>query len=197
MWWVWVLVSLSSLVGLLILLLSVPVDLTFSLEMGKGLRSRVRIGWLFGLVGKDLGGNGRNLKPKKPKRPEGRRKKSPRQFLAMLKTRAFLGHSLKLARRLLRTIRVRGLEMDLKLGLGDPAKTGQLFGLLSPVLANIRSTSSFYINVEPDFQEEDLCGYCYGSVRAYPIRLVPPFILFALSLTTFQGVRAMLGARRR
>ena len=194
MWWVWVIVSLSSLVGLLILLLSVPVDLTFSLEKGKGLRSRVRIGWLFGLVGKDFGGNGRNLKPEKPKRPGGRRKKSPRPFLAMLRTRATLGHSLKLAWQLIRTIRVRELEMDLKLGLGDPAETGQLFGLVSPVLANIRSTSSFHINVEPDFQEEDLCGYCRGSVRAYPIRLVPPIILFALSLTTFQGVRALLGA---
>ena len=197
MWWVWVLVSLSSLAGLLILLLSVPVDLTFSLEKGEKLRSRVRIGWLFGLVGKDFGGEGRKPKPEKPKKPGGRRKRSPRPFLVTLRTRGFLGHSLKLARRLLRTIRVRELELDLELGLGDPAETGRLFGLVGPVLANVRSISSFNINVEPDFDQEVLRGYCSGSVRAYPIRLVPPIILFALSLTTFRGVRAILGARRR
>ena len=197
MWWVWVLVSLSSLAGLVILLLSVPVDLTFSLEKGEGVRSRLRIGWLFGLVGKDLGGKGKKLKPEMPKKPAGTRRRSSRPPLAMLRKRGLLAHSLKLARRLLRTIRVRELELDLEVGLGNAAETGRLFALVGPVLASARSISSFNINVEPDFHEETLRGHFSGSVRAYPIRLVPPVILFVLSLATFRGVGAMVGARGR
>ena len=80
MWWVWVLVALSSLAGLLVLLLSVPIDLSFSLEGDESFRSRVRIGWLFGLVGKDLGGGEKGKEPKQEKKPrkQGRRsKRSP------------------------------------------------------------------------------------------------------------------------
>ena len=70
MWWVWVLVSLSSLGGLLVLLLSVPIDLSFSLERDERFRSRGRIGWFFGLVGKDLGGGGKGNEPKQEEEPK-------------------------------------------------------------------------------------------------------------------------------
>ncbi len=37
------------------LFLCIPVDLTFTYETGESSRSRMRIGWLFGLIGKELG----------------------------------------------------------------------------------------------------------------------------------------------
>ena len=199
MWWVWVLVALSSLAGLLVLLLSVPIDLSFSLEGDESFRSRVRIGWLFGLVGKDLGGGEKGKEPKQEKKPrkQGRRsKRSPRPFLAAVRTGGFPRHSLRFARRMLRAIRVRELNLGLQVGLGDPAETGRLLGLMSPVAACVDAVPRFHMSVEPDFNEETFWGYCNGSVRIYPIRMVPPIVLFALSLTSFRGFKAMLGARR-
>ena len=199
MWWVWVLVSLSSLGGLLVLLLSVPIDLSFSLERDERFRSRGRIGWFFGLVGKDLGGGGKGNEPKQEEEPkkQGRgRMRSPRPFLAVIRTRGFPGHSLRLARRLLRVIRVKELNLSLQVGLGDPAETGQLLGLVSPVTACVGAIPGVQMSLEPDFYGETFRGHCNGSVRIYPIRIVPPMVLFALSLTSFRGLKAMLGARR-
>ncbi len=198
MWWVWVLVSISSLAGLLVLILSVPFDLSFSLERNERFQSRVRIGWLFGLVGKDLGGgeNGNEPKEEKPKEQGRRRKRSLRRFLAAIRTRGLPGHSLRFARRMLRAIRVRELNVSLQVGLGNPAETGQLLGLVSPVTACVGAIPGVQMSVEPDFYEETLRGYCNGSVRIFPIRMVPPMVLFALSLTSFRGLKAMLGARQ-
>ena len=195
MWWVWVLVSLCSLAGLLVLLLSVPIDLSFSLERNERFRSRVRIGWLFGLMGKDLGGMGNGneanqeerpsqeaqkkepSQDEKPKKQGRRRKRSPKPFLAVIRTRGLPGHLLRFARRMLRAIRVRELNLGLQVGLGDPAETGQLLGLVSPVAARVGAIPGVQISVEPDFYEETFRGYCNGSVRIYPIRMVPPIIL--------------------
>ncbi len=199
MWWFWVLVSLSGLAGLLVLLLAVPIDLSFSLEKDERFRSRVRIGWLFGLVGKDLGRGkkGKELKPEEKPRNQGhRRNRSPRPFLAAIRTRGFPLHSLRFARRMLWAIRVRELNLGLQVGLGDPAETGRLLGLMSPVAACVDAVPRFHLSVEPDFNQETFRGYCNGSVRIYPIRMVPPIVLFALSLTSFRGLKAMRGARR-
>ncbi len=207
---VWVLISLAGLAGLLVLALSVPVDLTFSLEKDKGFQSRARIGWLFGLVGKNLGAKEKRQKREKLEEPEKSeerekleepkkqgKKRGSRMFLAILRTRGFPGNSLKLARRLLRAVRVRELKLDLQIGLGDPAETGFLFGFVGPVLASVSSISSADINVEPVFHEQTMRGYCKGSIRVFPIRLVLAIVLFAFSLTTVRVVRAALGARQR
>ena len=199
MWWVWVLVSLSSLAGIIVLLLAVPFDLSFSLEKDEKFRSRVRIGWLFGLVGKELVGGQKGKEAKQEEKPgkrRQRRKKSPRPLLAAIKTRGFPRHSLRFAKRMLRAIRVRELNLGLQVGLGDPAETGRLLGLMSPVAACADAVPRFHMSVKPNFDDETFRGYCNGSVRIYPIRMMPPIVFFALSLTSLRGLRAILGARR-
>ena len=181
---------------MLVLLLSVPIDLSFSLEKDERFRSRVRIGWLLGLIKKDLGGGEGGKEPKheeKPQKQGQRRKRSPRPFLAAIRTRGFSRHSLRFARRMLRVIKVRQLNLGLQVGLGDPAETGRLLGLVSPIATCVDAIPGVQINVEPDFYQETFRGYCSGSVRIYPIRMVPPLVLFALSLTSFRGLKAMLG----
>ena len=193
--WIWILVSLLGLAGLLVLLLSVPIDLAFSFEKKEGFRPRVRIGWLFGLIRKDLGSRKRRPKEPKPKKRSTRR--GPQRFFAMLKTRGFPGSFLKLGRRLLSTVKVRELKIDLRLGLGDPAETGLLFGAMAPLLAYAGSVTFADIAVEPDFLEDTLQGYGKGAVRVYPITLVPPLIMFALSPATIRGFMALRRAGRR
>ncbi len=181
---------------LAMLLLSIPVDLAFSYEKGEGSRSRMRIGWLFGLIGKELGGEkkGREKKPKELKAKKGRR--SFRGPLAVLRARGFSGRLLLLARRLLQSVQVRDVDVEFQVGTGDPAEMGLLYGVIGPSVALARSSFSPNIRIEPNFVEETFEGHARGAVRVYPIRLIPPLVAFALSPATFRGVRALRRARK-
>ncbi len=181
---------------LAVLLLSIPVDLAFSYERGEGARSRFRIGWLFGLIGKELGGQkkSRGGKPKEMKAKKGRR--SFRGPLAMLRARGFSGRLLLLARRLVRSVQVRDVDVEFQVGTGDPVETALLYGVIGPIVALTRSGFSPNIRIEPNFVEETFDGHARGAVRVYPIKLIPSLLAFALSPATFRGVRALRRARK-
>ena len=179
---------------LVVLLLSIPIDLAFSYERGEGSRLRMRIGWLFGLIGKELGGE-RKVRNKKPKEEKARKeRKRFRAPLAMFRAKGFSGRLFLLARRLARSVQVRDVDVEFQVGTGDPAETGQLHGLIMPVVALARSSLSPNIRVDPNFVEETFRGHARGAVRVYPIRLIPPLIAFTLSPATLRGVKAMWGA---
>ena len=179
-----------------LLLLSIPVDLTFSYERGEGSRSRMRIRWLFGLIGKELGGEkkGREKKPKEMKVKKGRG--SFRGPLAVFRARGFSGRLLLLASRLVRSVRVRDVDVEFQMGTGDPAETGLLYGVIWPCVALARSSISPNIRIEPNFVEETFEGHARAAVRVYPIKLIPSLIAFALSPATFRGVRALRKAHK-
>jgi hypothetical protein len=52
-----ILAIVLGLFFLVILLFSIPIDLAFSYARGEESWSRVRVRWLFGLMGKELGGD--------------------------------------------------------------------------------------------------------------------------------------------
>ena len=181
---------------LAVLLLSIPFDLVFSYERGEGSRSRMRIGWLFGLIGKELGGEkkGRQKKPKEMKAKKGRR--SFREPLAMFRARGFSARLLLLARRLVRSGQVRDVDIEFRVGTGDPMETGLLFGVIRPGVALAQSGISPNIRIEPNFVEETFEGHARGALRVYPIKLIPSLLAFALSPVTFRGVWALRRARK-
>ena len=181
---------------LAVLLLSIPVDLAFSYERGEGSRSRMRIGWLFGLIGKELGGEkkGREKKPKEVKAKKGRR--SFRGPLAVFRARGFSGRLFLLAKRLVRSVQVRDVDVEFQVGTGDPAETGLLFNVIGPSVALARSGFSPNIRIEPNFVEETFEGHARGALRVYPIKLIPSLLAFALSPVTFRGVWALRRARK-
>ena len=181
---------------LAVLLLCIPVDLTFSYERGEGSRSRMRIGWLFGLIAKELGGEkkGREKKPKKMQAKKGRR--SFPGPLAVFTARGFSERLLLLAKRLVQSVEVRNVDVEVQVGTGDPAEMGLLCGVIRSGLALAPSNFSPNIRIEPNFVEETLEGHARAALRVYPIKLIPPLIAFALSPATFRGVMALRKARQ-
>ena len=173
------------------LLLCIPVDLTFTYQRGESSRSRMRIGWLFGLIGKELGGEKQSGERKPKKMKAKTRRRSFPESLAVLRARGFAGRLFLLARRLVRSVQVRDLDIDFQLGTGDPAETGLLCGAMASSVALVQPGFSPNIRIEPNFVEETYEGHASGVVRAYPIKLIPPLLAFALSPATFRGVRAM------
>ena len=187
----WTLATALGIVLFFVLLLAIPVDLVFCIEKDVDFKPRIGLRWMFGLIKKDISG-----KKEKPKKKE-KREKTIKPLLAMLGTRGFSQRLLRFIRDSFRLLSLHELKLNLRVGLDDPAETGLLFAAIEPAMVYIRPFSSLDAQVEPDFGQENLRGYCKGDVRAFPIQLVGPFILFAFSTTTIRAIRAMLAARRK
>ena len=66
----------AGIVLFILLVFSIPVDMAFEVGGPGAARSRMRVGWLFGLLGKEFGRSGRTRK--KPKEQASKRKKKKR-----------------------------------------------------------------------------------------------------------------------
>lgn len=191
----WILGPILGILIFLIILLCVPVDLVFNIGKRDHIESRVRIGWLFGLIGKDIRARRKQAKVKVKKK---KKKRSVKPLLAVIRTRGFLKHFIRFIKEIIRRIEIRNLYVHLKLGLADPADTGFLFAAVIPLLtfAGIQKPT-IDINIQPDFEQENLQGYAEGGVRVYPIQFIKPLLLFIFSLTTLRALKVIIRARRK
>ena len=169
-----------------LLVLSMPVDLAFDVGGPGAARSRLRVGWLFGLLGKEIGRGKKKPKERASKRKKERRSAKP--LLSLLVTKGVGGALLKLSRRILRGVKVRHLDAYLRIGLDDPADTGMLYSALWPVLVPLTNHTSANVRLEPSFEEPALDLTARGWIRMFPIEMVWYVLLFVLSPA---GLRVM------
>jgi len=193
---VWILGPILGIFIFLIILLIVPIDLIFNISKRDNIESRVRIGWLFGLIGKDIRSKKKQAKVKVKKKKK--KKRSVKPLLAIVRTRGFLKRLLLFIKDIIRRIEIRNTYVHLTLGLADPADTGFLFAAVTPLLtfAGVQKPN-IGINIQPDFDQEKLWGYAKGNLRLYPIRFIKPLLLFIFSLTTLRVIKAVITARRK
>ena len=191
----WILGPILGILIFLIILLCVPVDLVFNISKKDNIESRVRIGWLFGLIGKDIRSKKKQAKVKVKVK---KKKRSVKPLLAIVRTRGFLKRLLLFIKDIIRRIEIRNTYVHLTLGLADPADTGFLFAAVTPLLtfAGVQKPN-IGINIQPDFDQEKLWGYAKGNLRLYPIRFIKPLLLFIFSLTTLRVIKAVITARRK
>ena len=118
----WVAVTLLSVLGFTAILLCIPLDLEFGINIHRKLDFKARRVWLFGLVKKEL-------KRERRREPESR----------IEQTRVIFGYpqikelrrQLRLPlRNILRGAKLEELKVDLTIGTGDPADTAMLYGAL-------------------------------------------------------------------
>lgn len=188
----WILATVLGVFTFIILLLTVPVDLVFDIEKDEAFHPRVRIGWMFNLIGKDIK---RKKKPKKEKAKKKKRRIKP--FIAMLRARGFLRRLLRFVRDIFRICHVRDFELDLRIGLSDPADTGMLFAVIAPVMVQLKTFTPLDIQILPDFEQTGLQGHVKGDLRVFPIQLIFIGTLFALSPATIRAIKSMVLAWRK
>jgi len=190
---VWILGPILGIFIFLIIVLLIPVDLIFNISKRDHKESGVRIGWLFGFIGKDI-----RARSKKAKVKVKKKKRSVKPFLAVVRTRGFLKHFVQFIRDIIRRIEIRNLHVNLNLGLADPADTGFLFAAVTPLLIFVAVRKPIIdINIQPDFDQEKLSGYAKGELRVYPIKFIKPLLLFIFSLTTLRAVKTIIKSRRK
>ena len=194
----WALVILSSLAVLVILVLCVPLDIALHVDVYGRPEFRMRLIWLFGLVSKEAGGNGRKKPEEKEKRIEDKREHKERRIRArtifeILRIKGLPGHLKGLVADILSHLDIRELQVNFKVGLDTPADTALLFGPIGIATLFLDSSWRHEIAVQPSFDGEAIFeGYLHTAVRLRPIQLVAPFIRFAFSLATIRGIKILV-----
>ena len=192
----WVLATLAGLALLVILVLSVPVELTVRLITPEKPRVRFLLRWLFGLVRWEI----KPEKTEKPARkgkvarakPLGRRIGQARVILALLGTRGLVRRSLKLISDVLGHLKIRGLKVDLRLGLSDPASTGLLFAIIGPILALWHPPG---VKLSPGFEGAVFAGELIGNIRVIPGQLVIAVLSFIFSRPVLRAVKRLISLK--
>ncbi len=183
----------AGVVLFILFVLSIPVDMAFDVGGPGAARSRLRVGWLFGLLGKEFGGKRKKPKERAPKKEKKRR--SAMSFPSLFLTKGLARGLLKLSRRILSGVRVRHLDARLGLALDDPADTGMLYAALWPVLVPLTDSRSANVRMELSFEEPALDLAARGRIRVFPIQMVWSVLLFALSPAGLRAIKRMVMRR--
>ncbi|HEX73573.1 MAG TPA: hypothetical protein G4N93_00250 [Dehalococcoidia bacterium] len=183
---------IAGVILFIVLMLSIPVDMKFDLATNEHAKAKIRIGWLFGLVWKDI----RTRKKKKPKeKPKKRRKRGIKSFLPLLRIKGLLGKILKLIRQILGCLKIKQLDVASRVGLDNPFDTGMLCSVLWPALIPPNPSGKVIFRLEPVFSEFAFEASLQGWVRLFPIQLVWTLVSFVLSPTGLRLLKLMVVSR--
>jgi hypothetical protein len=159
--------------AVIILLLSIPLELGFCLEVRERSDFHVTLRWFFGLGKKQFG-----RRKKRAKKRTGR----GWRFLDLLRIRGLLPVMLRLLRDVSRRIRIRELRVDFRIGLDDPADTALFAGVLWLPVLILGLISPDVIRVQPAFDDGAVFqGRADVLLRVQPIQLVPAVARFGFS----------------
>lgn len=194
-----VLTAFALLLLFVIVLLAIPVTLVFQVSHRQTIQGHVTLLWAFGLVRVRIplpGAKARPHKmkqaPDKHKHPRSQRESSKRSKpLVLIRYRPFRRRVFRLLADLWRAIQKQNVAFRIRLGLGDPADTGRLWGLIGPVAALLATLKTVSVDIEPEFMEAmfELDG-C-GTVRIVPLQIIVLVIAFFLSPHFWAGMRRM------
>ncbi|MEM9587325.1 MAG: DUF2953 domain-containing protein, partial [Planctomycetota bacterium] len=115
------------------------------------------------------------LKQRTPKRRrEGKR-------LTLLRNARLRRRFIGFLRQLIRSVRVRSLDIQMRLGLDDPADTGRLWGVIGPVSTLLASIPKAHVWIEPQFSHAALSVRGQGCLRIIPLQTAWVCLTFCLS----------------
>ncbi len=187
----------------LVVLLAVPVDVAFRLEHAGALECRLTVRWMFGLV------KVRTTVPRvrrhparpeaAPKRAEKRAQRKPRRppaaFLATLRQTAFRRRVYRFGNDLVRAAHVSRLRLRMRLGLGDPADTGLLWGIVGPLHAMAQGLRAADVRIEPEFVDPVFELQAQGRLLVFPLQFLALAVSFALSPSSIRAWRTLRSGR--
>lgn len=187
----------AILLVLIVALLAIPVTVTYQLAWHQTFSADVRLAWAFGLVHADLspGGatdaNGEDEAAREKSDRKGKPKSRTGNVMAVIRDREVRGRITRFVLDLWRAIRKQNVRLHVRLGLGDPADTGQLWGLLGPVSGAVARLRDVRIAIEPDFLDSTLDVTSSGTVRMIPLRILTIVFGLVLSPSIWRGWKLM------
>lgn len=172
-----------------------PITLVFSVTSEQGSKDEFTLQWAFGLVRLrfPFARSDKSVHDKKAVTRDTDRARSSSDkrvdFFAAIRQATFRRRVTRLIRDLWRAVQKKNVNIRIRLGLGDPADTGQLWALLGPVAGVLTSVQDASIHLEPEFFDTTIDVESSGSLRFIPLQIVYLSLGLLLSPTIWQGIR--------
>ena len=182
---------------LLIALLAIPITLTFRFSWQQASQNHIVLRWAFGLVRVRMSPfQPKAIPPGERRQKAGRSRRSSRRkrnVLAAVRQTRFRQRILRFISDLWRAVKKRNVNVLVRVGMDDPADTGQLWAVVGPMtgmLANVRQAS---IKIEPEFADTTFELDSSGTLRVVPLQVVYLTIALLLSPAVWRGISQMRG----
>jgi hypothetical protein len=179
----------------LIALLAVPVTLTYQLSWRQEFEGSFHLRWLFGLVRIELPMSQSKthatpqskIKQQTHKKAPGK-KSSP---MAAIWQKSFRRRIIRFIRDVWRATHKQDLRLRVRIGLGDPADTGQLWAVVGPVSGVLATVQEASIELEPEFIDTVFELDSSGNVRLIPLQMIYLTFALLLSPSIWRGIKRM------
>jgi len=191
-----VLIGTVIFLSLIVILLAMPVTLTYQFSWKETPSADLRLNWAFGLV---RAGVSPDLAKPGPDKSEATRKKGARRgkstgkknFMAAIRQAPFRRRMFRFVSDLWHTIHKKNVQLLVRLGLGDPADTGRLWAVLGPLSGMLARLRDIRVTIEPDFLDATLEVDSSGTIRMIPLQIA--IIVFGLlfSPPIWRGIMSM------
>lgn len=188
---------LTGLLGLLLVvfaLLAVPLTLTCEYSSRPGKRNFLAIAWARGFPRYRVALDRRTHAPAEPA-SKGPMETAPTpkhnelaHGFAAIRQRAFRRRLAKFAADVWRAVDKEEVQLDLCIGLGDPADTGQLWAVVGPVAGWLQAVDSARVTVVPDFVDATFEFDARGRLRLVPLRIIYLFVALIVSAPVWRVI---------
>ena len=183
-------ISMRAEAGLLSGLVGVAVTGPGAWRWGPTLGGRSLGGISFPLRTRGRPGRRKGPLPGQPVRPSetasgaGLEQKAPRRQTPSRRLLRFpIEPGLRLLGSLGRAVNLRAVRVNGRLGLGDPAKTGYMYGVIQAVEASLpKRRKQLQIRLEPDFGEQVFCGRLDICLHLSLVRMAASLLRFGLEV---------------
>ncbi len=165
----------------LIAVLAIPVTLTYQLSWPQDSQQDTLLEWAFGLVKVRI--------PAAEPRAHSSGKRT--NVLAAVRLKPFRRRIVRFISDLWRAIHKEDVSLHVRMGLGDPADTGQLWAIVGPIAGSLATVQGAAIAIEPEFSDSTFELNSAGSIRLIPLQLIYMTIALLLSPPIWQGVVKM------
>jgi hypothetical protein len=196
------LIGLAIFLLLCIALLAVPVSLTFRMSWQQGFQGDVQLFWLFGLVRMRLPApEPASLKQESEIRAQiacrlGRPSREKHSVFAMVRQKSFRRRITRFLRDVWHAIHKSNVSLNARIGLGDPADTGQLWAVVGPVAGILSNDRGVTVGIVPNFVEETFEVDGSGNIRLIPLQMIGLALGLLLSPSLWRGLKLMRAVDR-